>query len=260
MTGSAERRRLESWGGRTPSDPRYLRDLFDRGAWFYDPVNMVTSMGQVTMWRKEVAALAAPRPHDRVLDAFAGTGGLSVEVVPRLGPEGELVLADLSVGMLHRARQRIGPRLAGRGNSRPTVKYVVGDLLRDDLGLGLFDVVLLGWGLRYVPDVTQALQRVRGFVRPGGRLVVLEFTRPRKGGWAAPTHWYFRQVVPRLGSLLAGDDELHHYLGVSSAAFPDSAALAGLVGGTGLTVTEVRGHLGGLVTVVAADARAIRTA
>jgi demethylmenaquinone methyltransferase/2-methoxy-6-polyprenyl-1,4-benzoquinol methylase len=253
MSGAAGDRRPRRQDGRTPHDPGYLRDLFDRGSWYYDAVNVVTSMGQVTMWRKEVTALAAPRPGDRVLDAFAGTGGLAGEVLPKLGAAGELVLVDLSAGMLHRARMRIGPRLAGAERPRPLVRFVVGDLLRDDLGLGLFDLVLLGWGLRYVPDVRQALERVRSFVRPGGRLVVLEFTRPARGGWATPAHLYFRHVVPRLGSLLAGDDELHHYLGVSSAAFPDSATLAGLVAETGMTITTVRSHLGGLVTIVAAE-------
>lgn len=237
---------------RTPFDPSYLRDLFNRSARYYDPVNRLTSLGQVAWWRRETVALTAPQPGDRVLDAFSGTGGLAEQVLSYLGPDGELVLADLSPAMLHEAHARVGRRLAARDGAGPRVMYVAGDILRQDLGLGEFDVVLLGWGLRYVPDVEEAVARIRGFVRSGGRLAVLEFTRPKPRSWAAPAHLYFRQIVPRLGSLLAGDPELHHYLRVSSAAFPDAASLAGVISRTGLTVTGARGHLGGLVTIVAA--------
>jgi ubiquinone/menaquinone biosynthesis C-methylase UbiE len=83
-------------------------------------------------------------------------------------------------------------------------------------------------------------------------LVVLEFTRPRRLSWAAPAQLFFRHGVPRIGSWLAGDRELHEYMRVSSAAFPKAELLARLIGETGLTVTAVRSHLGGLVTVIAA--------
>ena len=237
---------------RMPFDPVYLRDLFNHSAWYYDGVNLITSFGQVVLWRKEVATLADPSPADRVLDAFSGTGGLALEMLPRLGAEADLVLADLSPAMLHAAQTRIGSELARSTGPRPKATYVVGDLLTDELGLGSFDVVTLGWGLRYVPDVRKALARIRTFMSPGGRLVVLEFTHPRRFSWAVPAQLFFRYGVPRIGSWLAGDRELHEYMRVSSAAFPEAEVLAGLIAETGLTVTALRSHLGGLVTVVAA--------
>jgi ubiquinone/menaquinone biosynthesis C-methylase UbiE len=92
-------------------------------------------------------------------------------------------------------------------------------------------------------------------------LGVLEFTRPQPRSWAAPAQLYFRSIVPRVGSWLAGDPELHQYLRVSSAAFSDAASLARVISRTGLTVTGTRGHLGGLVTiVVATDQRPYPTA
>ncbi|MCL5734402.1 MAG: class I SAM-dependent methyltransferase [Actinobacteria bacterium] len=238
-----------------PNDPAYLRDLFDHSAWYYDAVNFVTSAGQVVLWRRDVAALAAPQPRDRLLDAFSGTGGLALQLLNRLGPEGELVLADLSPEMLQIARTRVAMQLARRRGPRPKVTFVVGDLLEENPGLGHFDVVTLGWGLRYVADVPRALARIRSFLRPGGRLVVLEFTRPHRVSWALPAQLFFRYGVPKIGSWLVRDRELEEYMRDSSAAFLKTEALAGLIAATGLTITAVHAHLGGLVTVIAAEDR-----
>lgn len=261
---------------RTPVDPAYLRDLFSHSARLYDRVNQITSWGQVGRWRDETVELAAPGPVDRVLDAFCGSGGLAARVVGRLGTGGELVLADLSPVMLHEARRRIAPqsdrphkpgpprpsapprrsspsRLSGQERMpTPRMTYVAGDILRDDLGLDGFDVVLLGWGLRYVPDVPAAIARLSGFLRPGGRLVILEFTRPTALIWALPAQFYFRRVLPRVGSWLARDRELYEYLRASSETFLDTRALIETVDATGVTVTEWRTHFGGLVTILLA--------
>ncbi len=266
---------------RTPADPAYLRDLFSHSARYYDPVNRLTSLGQVVLWRKEVARAAHVKPDDQVLDAFCGPGGLSEQVLPLLGEGGRLVLADLSPVMLHEARLRLGRQLArnrGRDDRRdggpgwddrqkgsrdstrdhrvgrplPRIEYVAGDLLRDELGLRGFDVVLVGWGLRYVPDVPAALRRMREFLRPGGRMVILEFTKPREQLWSAPAHFYFRRVLPAIGSWLAADKELHEYMSVSAAEFLAAPALADAVRGAGFKVDSCHSHLGGLVTVLAA--------
>jgi demethylmenaquinone methyltransferase / 2-methoxy-6-polyprenyl-1,4-benzoquinol methylase len=254
---------------RHPTDPAYLRDLFSNSARYYEWVNRVTSLGQVVLWRKEVIRAASLHPDDRVLDAFCGPGGLAVEALPRLDGRGRLVLADLSPVMLHEARRRLaraaasGARRSGAGRERPSdedarrrprIEFVTGDLLRDDLGLGDFDVVFLGWGLRYVSDVAAALARVRSLVRPGGRLVVLEFTRPPRFSWATPAHLYFRHVLPRIGSWLAQDRELHEYLSASAAGFLSAEELAAAVAQTGLAARSCRSHLDGLVTIVAAQA------
>jgi len=250
-----DRREPKPGGVRTPTDPSYLRDLFNNSARYYDSVNKTTSLGQVALWRKEVVWAASLHPSDRVLDAFAGPGGLSAEAVPQLGCGGRLILADLSPVMLHEATKHLGPILARRGENRPRVDYVVGDLLRDDLGLGEFDVVFLGWGLRYVEDVDAALARMRAFVKPGGCLVVLEFTRPPRVSWATPAHLYFRYVLPRIGSLLAGDSELHDYLAESAATFLSAAELLQAVQKAGFALRSDSSHLDGLVTIVAATAK-----
>ncbi len=261
MTSGGRRKALGSAAVRHPTDPAYLRDLFNNSARYYESVNTITSLGQVVLWRKEVVRAASLRPDDRVLDAFCGPGGLAATALPYLDGRGELVLADLSPVMLHEARKRLaraalgGTCDPGAEGRRPRIEFVAGDLLRDDLGLRDFDAVFVGWGLRYVEDVGSALARVRSVVRPGGRLVVLEFTRPPHVSWATPAHVYFRYVLPRIGSWLARDRELHEYLSVSAAEFLSAEELAVAVGRAGLAVRSCRSHLDGLVTIVAADAR-----
>ncbi len=237
---------------RTPVDPGYLRDLFSHSARFYDPVNTIMSVGQVGRWRDETIALAAPAPADRVLDAFSGPGGLAERALGMLGSEGELVLADLSPVMLHAARHRLAPRSRNPRRPYPRIAYVTGDILGDDLGLGTFDVVLLGWGLRYVPDIPAALARLADLLRPGGRLAILEFTEPAPRNWALPAQLYFRLILPRLGSWLARDRELYDYLRASSETFLDTPALVKVVSATGLRVVGRRTHLGDLVTILVA--------
>ncbi len=255
---------------RYPTDTTYLRDLFSASARYYEWVNMVTSMGQVVLWRREVIRAARLRPTDKVLDAFCGPGGLAEHALPRLEEGGRLVLADLSPVMLREAQMRLervragrrgsgqkraglrgsGQRGAAREDSGPEVDYVAGDLLHDELGLRDFDVVLLGWGLRYVEDVPAALARMRTFLRSEGRLVILEFTRPPSISWATPAHVYFRYILPRVGSLLAQDRELHEYLRDSSAGFLSATELVRAVEDTGFAMIHRRAYLDGLVTIL----------
>lgn len=239
---------------RTPTDPGYVRDLFSGAARYYERVNLVTSLGQVTLWRREVIRMAQLRPGDQVLDAFCGPGSLSRYALPQLSDSGRLVLVDLSPVMLEQAKTLLASVAAARGQgSLPRVDYVAGDLLRDDLGLGGFDVVLEGWGLRYVDHIGETLSRLRSFLRPGGRLVLLEFTRPPRLSWATPAHLYFRRVLPVIGSALAHNQELHDYLRESAAGFPSAAELARLVTRAGFGSGRCRGHLGGLITIIAAS-------
>jgi len=165
------------------------------------------------------------------------------------------VLADLSPVMLEKARVRLNALEPTRTGPRPPLEFVAGDLLHEDLGLAGFDVVLLGWGLRYVEDVDLALSRMHSFLRPGGRLVVLEFTRPPRLSWATPVHYYFRHILPRIGSWLARDRELHDYLSVSAAEFLTVASLRDALGEARFDVTSCRTHFDGLVTIVAANRR-----
>lgn len=239
---------------RTPTDAAYLRDLFTTSARYYEQVNLLTSMGQVLRWRRETIRAVHLRPADQVLDAFCGPGGLAELAFSQLDSRGRLVLVDLSPLMLRQARQRIERKAARRRGHRPIVEYVAGDLLKDDLALEGFDVVLAGWGLRYVDDVQEAVTRMRSFLRAHGRVVLLEFTRPRPLSWATPAHFYFRYILPRVGSWLAQDSELHEYLRTSSAGFLSGEELERTVVEAGFSIIYRKSYLGGLITILAGDA------
>lgn len=247
-------RELPTNGVRTPTDATYLRDLFNMSARHYERVNLLTSFGQVVRWRREVIRAARLRPTDRVLDAFCGPGSLAERALPRLDGRGRLVLVDLSPAMLYEARTRIEQRVAEGDGSWPSVEYVTGDLVRDDLDLKGFDVVLSGWGLRYVEDVHAALTRIRTFLRVEGRIVLLEFTRAATVGWATPAHYYFSHVLPRVGSWLARNGEMHEYLRASCAGFLSREELECAVETAGFNVIYDRTYLDGLVTILVAVA------
>lgn len=240
-----------------PTDPAYLRALFDRNARTYEFVNRLISAGQVARWRRELVRLAGIPADGRVLDAFAGPGSLGTMALARLGPCGELVLADLSPAMVARAEAALGSTGAARSaqTGRPRVRSVVADLLDPAVDLGRFDVVLLGFGLRYVPDVPAALESLGARLSPGGRLALLEFTRPKHPApWHLPALLYFRRLLPALGAALAGEAELYDYLCVSARDFLTPAELGQALWRAGLVPERSRLYLGGLVSVVVAAA------
>lgn len=236
-----------------PTDPRYLRELFSRNAHTYDTVNAAISLGQVRRWRREAVTLALVPAHGRVLDAFCGPGSLAATAAVRLGPLGELVMVDLSPAMLDEARLRLARVATGKGGL-PSLRFIAADLLDTAEDLGRFDVVLLGFGLRYVTDPVGALRRLRALLAPGGRLAVLEFTRPSASTvWAVPAQAYFHHLLPALAARLAGEGELYEYLRDSSAGFLTPGELGAALHEAGLTPLRSRVHLGGLVTVVVAS-------
>jgi demethylmenaquinone methyltransferase/2-methoxy-6-polyprenyl-1,4-benzoquinol methylase len=262
---------------RTPHDAGYLRDLFGRNARTYDPVNSLISLGQVACWRADLVRLMGIAPGHRVLDAFSGPGSLSLLAIRRLGSNGHLVLADVSPVMLAEALRRVRPvlrRPAGR-RGRPQIGFRVADLtqqVRGDsrapnggnipanlvlgAGSGGFHRVLVGFGLRYVPDVVAALATLRSLTRPGGRLGILEFTVPENHGlaravWALP-HAYFARVLPALAGHLSGDREVYDYLRASSEGFLTPRALLEHTRAAGLRPLICTTRMGGLVTLIVA--------
>ena len=192
--------------------PEGVRTMFDRIAPVYDVMNRVMTVGLDVRWRK-LAAAAAVRPGDRVLDAACGTGDLAIADL-RAGAS-KVTGLDFSEGMLARARRKA------------PLDWVQGDMLALPFADGTFDAATVGFGVRNVADLELSLRELRRVLRPGGRLAILEITQPR-GVLRHFFHLWFDKIVPLLGKVLPGGSA-YTYLPESVKRFPDADALAVLL-------------------------------
>ncbi len=213
--------------------PDAVRSMFDRIAPVYDPMNRVMTAGLDVRWRR-LAAAAVVRPGDRVLDAACGTGDFAVAGL-RAGA-GHVTGLDFSERMLERARRK-----------EPRVEWVLGDLLALPFPDGSFEAATVGFGVRNVADLELGLRELRRVIVPGGRLAILEITRPR--GVLRPFfRLWFDGIVPVLGKVLPGGSA-YSYLPASVRRFPDAEALAALLALAGFAEVRFR-LLGGTIVAL----------
>lgn len=217
-----------------------VQDMFDRIAGVYDLLNSAMTAGLHHRWRERAVDIAQVGPGSRVLDVASGTGDLALELARRVAPGGEVVGSDFSEGMLARARRKAG--------ATPSLRFEWGDALELPYASDSFDAATVGFGVRNFSDLAQGLAEMVRVVRPGGRVVVLEFTTPTR----APLSWFYRlwfdRIVPQLGRFSA-DPAAYTYLPESVKRFPGPAALAGELERAGLR--EIRWVLtaGGILTI-----------
>jgi len=217
--------------------PEGVRAMFDRIAPVYDVMNRVMSAGLDRRWRR-LTARTVVRPGDRVLDACCGTGDLALACV-REG--GRVTGLDFSEPMLERARRKS----AG-------IEWILGDVLALPFEDGAFDAATVGFGVRNVPDLAAGLAELRRVLRPGGRLAILEITRPR--GLLAPFYrLWFDGVVPLLGRVLPGGSA-YAYLPASVRRFPGPEELASLLEAAGFGAVRFRRLAGGIVALHVGEA------
>ena len=212
--------------------PDAVRRMFDRIAPIYDAMNRVMTAGLDQRWRR-ITAEAVVRRGDRVLDACCGTGDLAVA---DRAAGGEVTGLDFSERMLERARRKA-----------PALEWVRGDLLTLPFADASFDAATVGFGVRNVEDLDRALAELRRVLRPGGRLGVLEITRPR--GILAPFYrLWFDGFVPLLGKLLPGG-AAYTYLPASVRRFPGPEHLSALLAAAGFEDVRYRLFAGGIVAL-----------
>ncbi len=216
--------------------PEGVRTMFDRIAPFYDTMNRVMTAGLDRRWRRETVRETVS-PGDRVLDAACGTGDLAIEAA-RSGAR--VVGLDFSEAMLERARRKA-----------PQLEWVQGDLLALPYGDGEFDAATVGFGIRNVADLEAGLRELRRVVRPGGRVGILEITRPR-GALRVFYSLWFDRVVPLLGRVLPGG-EAYTYLPASVRRFPGPDELAAAMRGSGFEAVRYRLFAGGIVALHVAE-------
>ena len=212
--------------------PDAVQRMFDRIAPVYDAMNRTMTAGLDRRWRR-ITAEAVVRPGDDVLDACCGTGDLAIANARR---GARVTGLDFSERMLERA-----------GRKAPELEWIRGDVLAMPFADGSFDAATVGFGVRNVDDLEGALVELRRVLSVGGRLGILEITRPR--GLLAPFYrFWFDGVVPLLGKVLPGGSA-YTYLPASVRRFPGPAELADVIAGAGFRDVNVRLFAGGIVAL-----------
>jgi demethylmenaquinone methyltransferase / 2-methoxy-6-polyprenyl-1,4-benzoquinol methylase len=221
--------------GRLPAEG--VRAMFDRIAPVYDAMNRTMTAGLDRRWRR-ITAESVVRSGDAVLDGCCGTGDLAIADA-RAG--GKVTGLDFSERMLERARRKA-----------PELEWISGDLLALPFEDASFDAATVGFGVRNVEDLDRSLRELRRVLRPGGRLGILEITRPR--GLLSPFYrLWFDGVIPLLGKLLPGGSA-YSYLPASVRRFPGPDDLSSVIASAGFAVVSYRTFAGGIVALHTAEA------
>jgi demethylmenaquinone methyltransferase/2-methoxy-6-polyprenyl-1,4-benzoquinol methylase len=220
-----------------------VRGVFDSVAGRYDLMNDLMSGGVHRLWKRFALQLTQLRPGQQALDVAGGTGDLAAGMAPQVGPDGLVVLTDINAAMLARGRDRlIDAGLVGN------VRCLQANAEKLPFADDTFHCLTIGFGLRNVTDKAAALRSMRRVLRPGGQLIVLEFSRP-----VAPLRplydAYSFHILPRLGQLVAQDEASYRYLAESIRRHPDQETLKGMMQEAGLEDCRYHNLSGGIVAV-----------
>jgi demethylmenaquinone methyltransferase/2-methoxy-6-polyprenyl-1,4-benzoquinol methylase len=216
--------------------------MFDGVAQRYDLTNTVLSLGQDRLWRRRTRQCLQLRGGQRVLDLAAGTGVSTVELA-RGGARA--VACDFSLGMRHAGRSR--------GRRRAGVPYVAGDATQLPFGDAAFDAVVISFGLRNVDDVPAALREMARVVRPGGQLVVCEFSRPTWRPFRQLYLKYLMRALPAIAQRISSNSDAYVYLAESIRAWPEQRELAAIIADAGWDHVRFRNLTGGIVALHMAE-------
>ena len=221
-----------------------VRGVFDSVAPRYDLMNDVMSGGLHRLWKRFTLAKTGLRPGQQALDVAAGSGDLAAGLARQVGKAGRVVVTDINAAMLAEGRDRLlNAGFAGN------VEYVLADAENLPFPDGSFHCVTMGFGLRNVTDKDAALRSLYRVLKPGGRLLVLEFSRAHLGALAPLYEAYSFTVLPRLGQFLAGDGESYRYLAESIRKHPDQDTLKAMMGSAGFERCEYFNLTLGVVAV-----------
>jgi len=223
-------------------DETQVEAMFDRIAGLYDRMNTVMTAGLHHRWRHRAAQLAELAPGDRALDVATGTGDLALELAHAVAPGGEVVATDFSQRMLALARGKA----AARDHGAVRLEFASANALSLPFADGEFDAATVGFGARNFADLHAGLREMARVVKPGGRVVVLEITTPRRPPLSVFYELWFDRIVPALGGL-AGDPQAYRYLPSSVRRFPGPEELAATMWGCGLREIRYLVTAGGII-------------
>jgi demethylmenaquinone methyltransferase/2-methoxy-6-polyprenyl-1,4-benzoquinol methylase len=221
-----------------------VRAVFDSVAGNYNLMNDLMSAGAHRLWKQFTLAQTALRPGQRALDVAGGTGDLAAGMARQVGASGLVVLSDINAAMLAVGRDALTDRgLVGN------VRYSLANAERLPFPDNSFDCVTIGFGLRNVTDKPAALRSMARVLKPGGQLLILEFSRPVLPGLKPLYDAYSFSVLPWLGKVVAKDEASYRYLAESIRRFPDQQTLVGMMQEAGLENCRYHNLSGGIVAL-----------
>jgi demethylmenaquinone methyltransferase/2-methoxy-6-polyprenyl-1,4-benzoquinol methylase len=221
-----------------------VRSVFASVASKYDVMNDVMSFGVHRLWKQFTLSLTGLRPGQRALDVAGGTGDLALGMLRQVGKQGSVVLSDINPNMLERGRDRLLD-MGAAGN----VECLVADAERLPFGDNSFDCVTIGFGLRNVTDKAAALNSMLRVLKPGGQLLILEFSRPVAPGLKPLYDAYSFNVLPLLGRFIAGDEASYRYLAESIRMHPDQETLLEMLRTAGYAQVRYHNLSGGIAAL-----------
>jgi demethylmenaquinone methyltransferase / 2-methoxy-6-polyprenyl-1,4-benzoquinol methylase len=226
-------------------DEPQVRAMFDRIAGLYDRMNTVMTAGLHHQWRRRATELAALAPGGRALDVATGTGDLALELAGAVAPGGEVIGVDFSERMLELARAKAAARAESLRDV--SVRFEPGNALALTYPDDEFDAATVGFGARNFSDLDRGLSEMARVVRPGGRVVVLEITTPRRPPLSTFFDLWFDRAVPALGRIV--DSQAYSYLPTSVKRFPGPEQLARRMWASGLREIRYVLTAGGIIAL-----------
>jgi len=223
---------------------RLVAGVFDSVAAKYDIMNDVLSMGIHRLWKRQTIDSSGVRPGHKVLDLAGGTGDLTARFSRIVGTKGEVVLADINAAMLNVGRTKLHD-MGIVGN----VSYVQANAEKLPFPDDYFDCITIAFGLRNVTDKDAALRSMLRVLKPGGRLLVLEFSKPESAWLSKAYDFYSFHFLPRAGELIAQDKESYQYLAESIRMHPDQETLKGMMETAGFAQVDYQNMSGGIVAL-----------
>ncbi len=221
-----------------------VAEVFHSVASKYDVMNDVMSFGVHRLWKRYTIDMARARPGNRVLDLAGGTGDLTKAFAKQVGADGEVVLSDINSSMLGQGRIRLTDQ-GVLGN----VRFVQANAEALPFPDNHFDVITIAFGLRNVTDKSKALASMYRVLKPGGRLLILEFSKPVIPGLAPIYDTYSFKILPKMGKMIAGDEESYRYLAESIRMHPDQETLKQMMVDVGFERADYYNLTGGIVAL-----------
>lgn len=221
-----------------------VADVFQSVAGKYDVMNDLMSFGIHRLWKRYTIDCSGVRQGMKVLDIAGGTGDLTAQFSRRVGAEGEVVLADINDAMLKVGRDKLRDR-GVVGN----VRYVQADAEDLPFDDNTFDVITIAFGLRNVTDKSKALRSMLRVLKPGGRVLILEFSKPVSATLNQMYDFYSFNILPKMGQVVANDSDSYQYLAESIRMHPDQDTLKGMMTDAGYEKVDYQNMTGGVVAL-----------